>query len=75
MAGNEFQWVQDCHHVDYNGAPTDGSAWTGKDCRLRVIRGGSSFSRPEDLRAASRFKWPADRWNGGFRVARTLDTP
>ena len=72
MAGNEFQWVQDCYHVDYNGAPTDGSAWTGKDCRLRVIRGGSSFSRPEDLRAASRFKWPTDRRNGGFRVGRTL---
>src|SRR5262249_10215759 len=28
MAGNVWQWVQDCHHSNYNGAPNDGSAWT-----------------------------------------------
>jgi formylglycine-generating enzyme required for sulfatase activity len=27
MAGNVFQWVQDCCHGDYNEAPTEGSAW------------------------------------------------
>ena len=27
MAGNVFQWVQDCYHENYDGAPTDGSAW------------------------------------------------
>jgi formylglycine-generating enzyme required for sulfatase activity len=26
MAGNVTQWVQDCGHPDYNGAPSDGSA-------------------------------------------------
>ena len=24
MAGNVWQWVQDCYHGDYNGAPKDG---------------------------------------------------
>src|SRR5262249_34887871 len=41
MAGNVWQWVQDCYNGDYNGAPTDGSAWTSGDCNVRGIRGGS----------------------------------
>src|SRR5262249_20320982 len=28
-AGNVWEWVQDCWHDNYNGAPTDGSAWGG----------------------------------------------
>src|SRR5208337_714439 len=43
MAGNVWQWVQDCYHSDYGGAPTDGTAWTG-DCSKHVIRGGSWFN-------------------------------
>ena len=41
MAGNVWEWVQDCYHDNYDGAPTDGSAWTSGDCSLRVVRGGS----------------------------------
>jgi formylglycine-generating enzyme required for sulfatase activity len=41
MAGNVWQWVQDCYHDDYKGAPTDGSGWTSGDCSRRVVRGGS----------------------------------
>jgi formylglycine-generating enzyme required for sulfatase activity len=55
MAGNVWQWVQDCYHDDYKGAPTDGSAWTSGDCSRRVVRGGSSGNSPQDLRAAIRF--------------------
>ena len=42
MIGNVWEWVEDCWHDSYRGAPTDGSAWTtgGADCR-RVVRGGS----------------------------------
>jgi len=28
MAGNIQEWVEDCPHADYTGAPVDGSAWT-----------------------------------------------
>ena len=28
MLGNVWEWVADCWHDDYDGAPRDGSAWT-----------------------------------------------
>jgi formylglycine-generating enzyme required for sulfatase activity len=74
MAGNVYQWVQDCYHNDYNGAPTDGSAWTTDDCAIRVVRGGSWGLTPQVLRSASRLRvTPGIRLlNLGFRVGRTL---
>ncbi len=74
MAGNVWQWVHDCYHDNYDGAPTDGLAWTGGDCSRRVVRGGSWIGHPQLLRSAGRF-WNThdDRGNLlGFRVARTL---
>lgn len=35
MGGTVDQWVQDCWHRNYQGAPTDGSAWMGGDCLSR----------------------------------------
>ena len=32
MHGNVWEWVEDCWHDDYTGAPTNGSAWLSK-CR------------------------------------------
>ena len=45
--GNVWEWVEDCGHDSYDGAPSDGSAWTsGGDCSTRVVRGGSwDFTR------------------------------
>ena len=54
MHGNVWEWVQDCWNDDYEGAPTDGSAWTGGDCGRRVIRGGSWDDGARLLRSASR---------------------
>jgi len=74
MAGNVWQWVQDCYHENYNGAPTDGSAWISADCNNRVIRGGSWFSFPQLLRSAGRY-WSPDSSRGnltGFRIGRTI---
>jgi formylglycine-generating enzyme required for sulfatase activity len=75
MAGNVWQWVQDCYHDNYNDAPTDGSAWTLGDCSLRAVRGGSWFDAPRVLRSAIRDGLtPVDRTDTlGFRVARTLE--
>ncbi len=58
MLGNVFEWVQDCWHPDYRGAPGDGSARLTGDCSQHDIRGGSWFTtaplcrrcRPRSLR-------------------------
>ncbi|MEY4750252.1 MAG: hypothetical protein RIQ60_2466 [Pseudomonadota bacterium] len=42
MHGNVWEWVQDCWHLDYNGAPADGAAWaSGCSGDHRVLRGGA----------------------------------
>ncbi|MCY4467937.1 MAG: SUMF1/EgtB/PvdO family nonheme iron enzyme [Thiotrichales bacterium] len=72
--GNVWEWVEDCWHDDYRGAPGDGGAWTvGGDCAKRVLRGGSWDTQPRFLRSANRRGTTAVRSRGnGFRVARTL---
>ena len=49
MHGNVWELTQDCWNENYNGAPTDGSAWTRGDCSLRVVRGGSWVIDPQYL--------------------------
>ena len=75
MHGNAFEWVQDVWHENYTDAPTDGSAWvTGGDQTLRVLRGGSWFGSPHQLRSAYRIGIPPESraYFTGFRVARTF---
>jgi formylglycine-generating enzyme required for sulfatase activity len=74
MAGNVFQWVQDCYNGTYDGAPTDGSAWTSEDCSRHVVRGGSWHIDPRSLRSAARVGATPDNrvYFLGFRVGRTL---
>lgn len=76
MVGNVFEWVEDCMHINYNGAPTDGSAWlSGGNCGWRIVRGGSSIGNRTLLRSAGR-GWgtiTGSEFNQGFRVARTLE--
>ncbi len=71
MGGSVDQWVEDCWHKNYQGAPADGSPWVDGDCDLRVIRSGS-------WRNDARYARPANRDNyeavvryptHGFRVA------
>jgi formylglycine-generating enzyme required for sulfatase activity len=77
MAGNVFQWVQDCYHDNYDGAPPDGSEWIGGNCSDRVFRGGSWSLSPQVLRSANRVGDSAGGrdYDLGFRVGRTLLTP
>jgi formylglycine-generating enzyme required for sulfatase activity len=47
MQGNVYEWVEDCWHSDYAGAPSDGSAWIGGGVRqVRILRGGSYGDTP-----------------------------
>ena len=75
MNGNVGEWVEDCWHDSYSGAPSDGSAWTtGGECDWRVERGGSWNFEPWHLRSAYRVRYST--WYRyyyiGFRVSRTL---
>jgi formylglycine-generating enzyme required for sulfatase activity len=36
MHGNVWEWVQDCYHDSYTGAPIDGSAWEDDTPEYRV---------------------------------------
>ena len=81
MAGNVYQWVEDCFNEAYRKsdadfAPMDGSPWTTGDCSRRVGRGGSWKFGPQTLRSASRNGGaPGLRSDDlGFRVARELRT-
>ena len=78
MVGNVWEWVEDCVKDNYDGAPTDGSAWIeGGDCKNRMVRGGSWNNTPVNLRAANRVATSTGFRDNllGFRVARTLIVP
>jgi formylglycine-generating enzyme required for sulfatase activity len=78
MAGNASQWVADCWHDSYQGAPRNGSVWTSaSDCLTHVVRGGSWHDPPVRLTATGRRKGTAGLRASdiGFRVARTLVAP
>jgi formylglycine-generating enzyme required for sulfatase activity len=73
MQGNTWEWVADCSHKDYVGAPADGSAWIdAKACRFAVIRGGSYLNLVERSSTTVRAGRPRSggATNMGFRIAR-----
>lgn len=74
VIGDVWQWVADCGHDNYNGAPTDGSIWAGGDCSTHTVRGGAWFQGPESARSAARAADKTDFHIGdiGFRVAKSL---
>lgn len=75
LHGNVREWVSDCWHPNYIGAPTNGRARTSNaDCTFRVVRGGAWYSMPNMQRTSVRNKMRVvSRGNGtGFRIARSL---
>ncbi|WP_088242755.1 formylglycine-generating enzyme family protein [Calothrix rhizosoleniae] len=73
MHGNLWEWCQDTWHRNYNGAPTDGSAWIDNDNIYPILRGGSWFGNPKICRSAYRDDvvraWRDDLFSLiGFRV-------
>jgi formylglycine-generating enzyme required for sulfatase activity len=72
--GNVAEWVEDCYHDSYTGAPFDGSAWGSGGCNSRVTRGGSWRNWPIFLHAAQRGRDAPHLRSSlvGFRIGRTL---
>lgn len=73
-AGNVWEWLMDCEHESYKGAPADGKAWIeakADEADHRMVRGGSWYGWSEYLRSASRYRLnPGIRSNNlGFRLA------
>ncbi len=75
VIGNAWEWVEDCFHDTYDGAPSDGSAWTEGECKYRVNRGGGWGNPPGYSRLGRRDKLVPDLRGHtvGFRVTRSLD--
>ena len=55
LAGNVYEWVEDCWHDDYAAAPLNGSAWTD-DCLMnfKMDRGGSFANFAAAMRTSHR---------------------
>ncbi len=62
MGGEASEWVSDCWHRDYHGAPGDGSPWAADDCSSHVLRGGSWQNDRTYLSVSSR-----DHYDTGVR--------
>jgi formylglycine-generating enzyme required for sulfatase activity len=78
MVGNVWEWVADCYHPNYEGAPDNGLPWMKPDCADRVLRGGSWHSIPtRNLRSATRYHHGPDVQDRGygFRIGRDLLPP
>jgi len=70
MYGNVWEWVQDCWHEDYTGAPSDSRVWGGGDCSQRVLRGGGWANQADYLGSTVRGTYEAkfEDSSNGFRV-------
>lgn len=78
MSGNVEEFIDDEHHNNYIGAPSDGSAWYGGSENhvngvYHMLRGGSFISHPEMLSFYSRTFTDINSRSStrGFRVAMT----
>ncbi|MBW4517329.1 MAG: SUMF1/EgtB/PvdO family nonheme iron enzyme [Timaviella obliquedivisa GSE-PSE-MK23-08B] len=75
MHGNVWEWCEDIYHKNYEGEPTNESAWkAGREMDTRLLRGGSWYGSPGGCRSANRHR----RSSGylaqdiGFRVVAVL---
>ena len=76
MHGNGWEWCEDWFHDNYEGAPTDGSAWLTPTSNCRVLRGGNwldDYLYCECRSAVRDWAEPYNRsYYWGFRLVRNL---
>lgn len=75
MHGNVYEWVADCYHDSYEGAPTDGSAWIQDPKCIRAHMRGNDWGEPPIFSRSANRNDRLKTTRGdflGFRVAREL---
>ncbi len=77
ILGNVWEWCEDTYHSDYDGAPTDGSAWVHRsrlDRRNRILKGGSWVNLPSEIRSPGRHEAEPELkyFTVGFRLVRDV---
>ncbi len=80
VLGNVQEWVEDCYHYNYEGAPSTGEVWVGGDnvdCAARSPRGGAfNNSALSSLRVSAKDQYYVPGyWQRylGFRCAMDLE--
>ena len=72
VIGNAEEWVADCWHGSYRGAPLDARAWDPECGRFNVVRGGAFDAPPNELRMTFRNMGGDASGSRGMRVVREL---
>lgn len=74
--GNISEWVEDCDHDNYEGAPTDGSAWISEKCSMRS-RKGSTYGQEKNSHTTMRAHGGQNNRSSlgeGFRIVEDIQT-
>ncbi len=72
IIGNVEEWVADCWHGSYKGAPRSARAWNPHCARLKVVRGGAFDGPPDHHRMTFRTMGGDASDSRGMRVVREL---
>lgn len=72
VIGNAEEWVADCWHGSYKGAPLDARAWDPDCARFNVVRGGAFDAPPNEQRMTFRNMGGEASDSRGMRVVREL---
>jgi formylglycine-generating enzyme required for sulfatase activity len=75
MFGGVAEWVADCWHKDYAGAPSTGAPWQSQRCVAHVLRGGSWKNPAKDVTVSVRnyYDTSVQYVSNGLRVAMALN--
>jgi len=78
VAGNAYEWTEDCYNVHLRRAPKDGSAWIEAkgeyaSCDFRIIRGGSWRDGYRKHGSRLWFDQKSTSDDIGFRVVRDIE--
>lgn len=75
MSGSATEWVEDCWHSNYSGAPTTGESWDEETCNSRVRRGGGYKDSKYFMIASARISGgTSGSAEGGFRCVKDLES-